>query len=243
MKTFHKTFLGDCLEIMKKLEPESIDLVLTDPPYNVPKTTIKFKNRKDISSDVGNWDYFNSNNDYIEFTKQWVELTVKLLKPSGNILTFSKLENIGDIKRIYESFGIYHKSAVIWHKTNPAPQIRKVNFISSCEAINWGVKDYNKKEKRFTFNFKTQKEMHNFIETPRCMGKERTAHPTQKPEKLITHFIEIFSNPNDVILDPFAGSGTAAVVAMHLGRNSISIEKDKAYYKIMQDRLSLLKSS
>jgi site-specific DNA-methyltransferase (adenine-specific)/modification methylase len=243
MKVFHKTFLGDCLDIMKTIEPESIDLILTDPPYNVSKTTIKFKDRKDISSDFGYWDSFNSNNDFIEFAKKWVELAVKLLKPDGSILVFSKLDDIGNIKRIYESFGVYYKSTVIWHKTNPVPQIRKVNFLSSCEAINWGIKDYTKKEKRFTFNFKTQKEMHNFIETPLCMGKERTAHPTQKPEKLIAHFIEIFSNPNDVILDPFAGSGTVAAVAMRLGRKSISIEKDKAYYKIMQDRLHLLKRS
>jgi len=242
MKVFHKTYLGDCLDIMKKLEPESIDLVLADPPYNVPKTTIKFNGRTYISSDFGYWDSFNSDNDYLEFTKRWVELAVKLLKPYGNILIFSKLEEIGNIKKIYTLTGVYFKAAIIWHRTNPAPRVRKTNFRSSCEAINWGVKGYNGKEKKYTFNFKAQQEMHNFIETPLCMGKERTAHPTQKPERLIAHFVEIFSNPGDVILDPFAGSGTTAMVAIWLGRNSISIEKDERYYEIMKERLGLLKN-
>jgi len=237
--TFHKLYFGDCNEIMSKFNANSIDLVLVDPPYNTAnKNTKELKGRKALSKDFGKWDYFHDS-DYLEFTKKWVSNAARVLKQSGNFLIFCKLEYVSDIRRIYESFGLYHHATIIWHKTNPAPQVRKTGFLSSCEAILWAVKGFDEKKVPYIFNFKSQKEMHNFIESPICMGSERTEHPTQKPEKIIRHLLEIFSNPGDIILDSFAGSGTTTAVAKKIGRNSISIENNKEYFEIMKKRLRL----
>ena len=127
---------------------------------------------------------------------------------------------------------------MIWHKTNPAPQIRKNGFLSSCEAILWASLGFDDSKISYTFNFSKQNEMHNFIETPICMGKERTAHPTQKPKKVLGKLVRIFSNEGDTILDPFAGSGTLTDVCNDMNRNSISIEKDAGYFEIAQKRLA-----
>ncbi len=236
-QTYHKLYFGDCNEIIDKLDKDSVDVVLADPPYNTAnKNTKKLKGRKALSKDFGKWDYF-ADSDYLEFNRKWISRVKRVLKTSGNLLIFCKLEYISDIKRIYEKLGFYHHATIIWHKTNPAPQIRKTGFLSSCEAILWAVKGYDTKKVPYTFNFKSQKEMHNFIETPICMGKERTKHPTQKPRKVISHLLDIFSNPDDTILDPFAGSGTTAEVAIQMGRNSISIENNKEYFEIMKKRI------
>ena len=236
-ETFHKLYLGDCIEIMSKFDAEIFDVVLVDPPYNTAnKNTKELKGRKALSKDFGGWDYF-ADSEYLEFTKKWISNVVRVLKTSGNFLIFCKLEYVSDIRRIYESHGLRHHATIIWHKTNPAPQIRKTGFLSSCEAILWAVKGYDEKKVPYTFNFKSQKEMHNFIETPICQGTVRTEHPTQKPEKVISHLLEIFSKEGDMILDCFAGSGTTTIVAKKLGRNSIGIENDKEYFNIMKKRI------
>jgi len=221
---------------LPKLKSE-VDAVIVDPPYNTAnKNTKQLKGRKARSSDFGKWDYF-SNDDYLNFTNNWIGIIRGKIKDSGNLLIFCKLEYISDIKRIYERNGFNHHATIIWHKTNPAPQIRKNGFLSSVEAILWATKGFNNKKISYTFNFLSQKEMHNFIETPICMGKERTFHPTQKPKKLISHLVKIFTNENDLILDCFAGSGTLAEVANELNRNSINIEKDKIFFQILSNRI------
>ena len=139
--------------------------------------------------------------------------------------------------------GFKHHGTIIWHKTNPAPQIRKTGFLSSCEAILWATNGFDNSKISYTFNFTKQNEMHNFIETPICMGNERTAHPTQKPKKVLSHLIKIFTNEQDWILDCFAGSGTTAVAANELKRNSINIETDNDYLKLIEKRLGTLKNT
>ncbi|PJC82713.1 hypothetical protein CO006_02175 [Candidatus Roizmanbacteria bacterium CG_4_8_14_3_um_filter_35_14] len=234
--TTHYLIQGDIFEILPKLKSE-VDAVIVDPPYNTAnKNTKQLKGRKARSSDFGKWDYF-SNDDYLNFTNNWIGIIRGKIKDSGNLLIFCKLEYISDIKRIYERNGFNHHATIIWHKTNPAPQIRKNGFLSSVEAILWATKGFNNKKISYTFNFLSQKEMHNFIETPICMGKERTFHPTQKPKKLISHLVKIFTNENDLILDCFAGSGTLAEVANELNRNSINIEKDKIFFQILSNRI------
>ena len=234
----HYLILGDLFEVLPKLKI-TVDAVIVDPPYNTAnKNTKELKGRKTRSSDFGRWDYF-SDNGYLEFTKNWIKSVKPILKEYGNLLTFSKLEYVSDIRRIYEEEGFKHHGTIIWHKTNPAPQIRKTGFLSSCEAILWATKGFDGKKISYTFNFTTQKEMHNFIETPICMGNERTEHPTQKPKRLISHLIKLFSNRNDIILDCFAGSGTLAEAAEELRRRTINIENDKSFFQIMANRLKV----
>lgn len=240
-KNKHTLILGDVFNSLSKIKGK-VDAVIVDPPYNTAnKNTKVLKGRKARSSDFGDWDYFKDD-EFLVFTRNWITEVKKVLKENGNLVLFCKLEYISDIKRIYESLGFSHHATIIWHKTNPAPQIRKNGFLSSTEAIIWATNGFDNKKISYTFNFSNQREMHNFIETPICMGKQRTKHPTQKPEKVIEFLMKIFTNENDLILDCFAGSGTTTKVANDLNRSSISIEKDKDYYKIMIDRLKDIKN-
>jgi site-specific DNA-methyltransferase (adenine-specific)/modification methylase len=227
---------GDSANVLKSLNFE-VDSCIVDPPYNTAnKNTKVLKGRKALSSDFGEWDYF-TDEEYLQFTEKWIDSVHDLIKTSGNLVIFSKLEYISDIIRIYEKRGFKHHATIIWHKTNPSPQIRKTGFLSSCEAILWATKGFDDKKISYTFNFSNQREMHNFIETPIAMGKVRTKHPTQKPKRVLERLLQIFTNEGDVILDCFAGSGTLADVCIDMGRSSISIEKDPEYFEIMRNRI------
>jgi len=225
---------GDLFDVVPGLE-QTIDCVMTDPPYNTSNTNVKtFKDRANISADFGEWDKF-TDEEYLEFTKRWIGAVTPKLKESGNLVTFCKMEYISDIKRICRSLGYGHHATIIWHKTNPVISVRKRSFLSSCEAILWESKGYDESV-RYTFNFGKQSEMHNFIETPICMGKERYKHPTQKPRKVIDWLMKIFTNEGDCVLDPFAGTGTVMESCMELGRNSISVEKEDKFVEMIRDR-------
>ena len=131
-----------------------------------------------------------------------------------------------------KEYGVRTRTIFTWHKTNPVPSFRKVNYLSACEFIWIGSKGKFK-----TFNFKQQKEMHNFYETSNksCYGK--TDHPTEKPISLMRHLLEIHSNKDDIILDPFLGSGTTAVACKELGRRYIGIEISPEYCEIAKRRI------
>jgi site-specific DNA-methyltransferase (adenine-specific)/modification methylase len=232
----HYLIKGDALKTVPKINL-IFDAVIVDPPYNTShKNTKILKGRKALSSDLGKWDYF-SDKDYLNFTDKWISLVGNKIKESGNLIIFCKLEYVSDIKRIYEKNGFKHHATIIWHKTNPSPQIRKNGFLSSCEAILWATKGFDSKKISYTFNFSKQNEMHNFIQTPICMGNERTEHKTQKPMKVLSHLIKIFTNKNDWVLDCFAGSGTTAMSAEEINVNTVNIEMDNQYFELMTNRL------
>ncbi|MBN2058065.1 MAG: site-specific DNA-methyltransferase [Candidatus Saganbacteria bacterium] len=234
--TKHYLIHGDAIEVLPKIQ-NKVDAIIVDPPYNTSnKNTKVLKGRKARTSDFGAWDYY-SDEEYLRFTRKWIILAQEKLKAHGNFLIFCKLEYVSDVRRIYESEGLKHHGTIIWHKTNPAPQIRKKGFLSSCEAILWATNGFDDNKISYAFNFSTQREMHNFIETPICMGRERTPHPTQKPKKVLSHLLNIFTNENDWILDCFAGSGTLAEAASEIKRNTINIESDNNYFNIMAKRI------
>src|SRR3990167_1089287 len=161
----------------------------------------------------------------------------RIIKFTGSVILFTRSEYITYAVDSSKKNGFDNKATIIWHKTNPMPQVRKKNYLSSVETILWVVR-YNEKKCPFIFNFKTQNEMHNFIEMPLCGGNERTEHPTQKPLKLIKHLLEIHSNPDNLVLDCFAGSGTTAVACKQLGRKFIGCDISQEYVDIANKRLS-----
>ena len=123
---------------------------------------------------------------------------------------------------------------MVWHKTNPAPKIYKAGFLNSCELVvcMW--------DKGHTWNFISQKEMHNFVESPICMGAERVKHPfhpTQKTIKVLRHIIRIATNPNDIVFDPFMGVGSTGVATLQMDRKFIGFEIDEKYFKAAEKRL------
>ncbi len=218
---------GDCHQLLKTLPDKSIDLILTDPPYNLSQYStgnLKFNNRADLNNDIAQWDKTNLN---IPFLKKEFK---RVLKPTGNIFIFSAYNLVGEYHRIFDpEFDTFQ--IMVWHKTNPPPKLRKTSFLNSCELICciWN--------KGHVWNFKSQKEMHNFFESPICMGRERLGHPTQKPVKILKHIVEIASQRGGIVLDPFMGVASTGSAALDLGRNFIGFEIDKNYYNKACQRL------
>ncbi len=237
---------GNCLETMSQLPDESVDMILTDPPYNISqknrkidRTKIQNKNlrrngkrSKELNYDFGNWDQFDSRESFLEWTELWVRECFRLLKPTGNFVSFFGKSEISYFEDIINKYG-FVRQTIVWHKTNPVPQIFKVGFMSAVEFMTWATKQ---KGAKHTFNYQLGQH-HNFVETSICMGKERTEHPTQKPIKAVDWLLLYLSNKGDVILDPFMGSGTTLVVAKMFNRKAIGIEIDEKYCQIAVNRL------
>lgn len=225
----------DCLNILKTLEDSSVDVILTDPPYNIAKYSrgnIKISGRSDLNNDLEEWDLVDLD------PALFLEEFKRILKPTGNIFIFTSYNQIGKWHDVFDSeFDTFQ--FMVWHKTNPAPNMFKKGFLNSCELI---VALWNKGH---TWNFKGQNAMHNFIESPICMRPERLSdpkHPTQKPVKILKHLVEISSNPGDVILDPFMGVGSTGVAALSLDRKFIGIELEEKYFKATEDRLKTVQT-
>jgi len=224
----------DCFKGFSFIPDNSIDLILTDPPYNIKlKDTIELEGKtiyKNLSQ--MEWDKVNIK----ELYDRLFPYLDRIVKPDGSVLMFCRLENVTYLIDSAKKNNFDVKATIIWHKTNPVPQIRKRNYRSSTEAIVW-VARWHDDKCLFKFNFKSQREMHNFIEHPLCNGKERTAHPTQKPLKIIRDLVEKHSNRDDVVLDPFMGSGTTAVACKLTGRKFIGFELNEEYMKMAEKRL------
>lgn len=222
--------LGDANEHIKSVPDRSIDLIFTDPPYNLsPYSTgnIKMKWRKDFNNDLAEWD----REEFVP--SRWVEEFTRVLKPTGNIFAFTSYNLLG---RWHDSFDPVFDTFqfMVWHKTNPPPKLRRAGFLNSCELL---VCMWNKGH---TWNFGKQREMHNFIEAPICMGRERAkdpVHPTQKPLRVLDRVIRIASKRGGMVLDPFMGVGSTGVSAVGLRRSFTGFEMNREYFREAQERI------
>ena len=245
----NKIICGDAIEEMAKIESQSVDLIVTDPPYNV-STNLKIdrsrwgkkqQRKAIINFDYGEWDN-KTDDDFYKFTMGWYFHCKRVLKEGGSIYIFFTKELISWFhlnRNVKEDIGfiagsIKTKNIISWIKSNPLPAFNRTNYRSAVEFIYFGQKEGEKA----TFNFGEQKSMKNWFEHPLVQGKERTKHPTQKPLKLVQKFIEVSSNKGDIVLDPFLGSGTTALAAKLLGRNYTGIEKNPEYVKMAEQRLA-----
>ena len=236
---------GDCLIEMQTLIDEGVqvDCILTDPPYNVSKLNDNrdrsnmgspiMRRKKPLNYDFGTWDNMERQ-EFLDFTRDWYELCVQLLRDGGTLISFFSKEDVNYLGWMGKEYGMRTRTIFTWHKTNPVPSFRKVNYLSACEYAWIGSKG----DSAWTFNFKQQKEMHNFFETPNKSSYGKTKHPTEKPESLINHLLEIHTNENDLVLDCFMGSGTTGVSCKTLNRDFIGIELDEKYFKMANDRIN-----
>ena len=222
---------ADSRDVIKRIPDNSIDFILTDPPYNLGKHStgnIPLPGRTPMNNDIAQWDMIDF------YPEEWADEFIRILKPTGNLFIFTSYNQIG---RWYNCLD--HKfdttNFMIWHKTNPAPKIFKAGFLNSCEMI---FTCWNKKH---TWNFSSQAEMHNFLESAICMRPERLSnpkHPSQKPVKILKRMIEIASNKGDVVFDPFMGVGSTGVASLELGRRFIGVEIDPSYYAAGKERIN-----
>jgi len=243
----NKIINGDSLKELKKIPNESFDLIFADPPYNLQlRNKLIRPDRSKVNGVNDKWDQFESFKTYDNFTTNWLTECKRILKKNGSIWVIGSYHNIFRVGSIIQDLGFWILNDVIWNKNNPMPNFRGTRFTNAHETLIWASKDKNSK---YTFNYQSLKCLNDDLQIrstwnlPICNGNERLkekgkkVHSTQKPESLLHRILLASSNKNDLVLDPFLGSGTTAVVAKKLGRIFYGIEKEKSYFDAANKRL------
>ena len=253
MKTDFKNKIinGDSLEELKKIPRETFDLIFADPPYNLQlKSELTRPDRSKVSAVNDKWDQFENFKKYDDFTYEWLSECKRILKKDGAIWVIGSYHNIFRVGTAIQNLGFWILNDVIWNKNNPMPNFRGTRFTNAHETLIWASKS---EKSKYTFNYQSLKclnddlQMRSNWDLPICNSSERLKkdgkkiHSTQKPEALLHRILLATSNKNDLILDPFLGSGTTATVAKKLGRNYFGIEKEKNYFKAAEQRIKATK--
>ena len=243
---------GDCIERMNSLPAGSVDMIFADPPYNLQlRGDLHRPDNSKVDAVDDAWDQFASFKAYDKFTRAWLKAARRLLKPNGGIWVIGSYHNIFRVGAELQNQGFWILNDVVWRKTNPMPNFRGMRLTNAHETMIWASKE---EASKYTFNYDALKALNEGIQMrsdwvlPICTGHERLknedgdkAHPTQKPESLLHRVIVGTTNPGDVILDPFFGTGTTGAVAKKLGRDYIGIEREEAYRKVATKRLSKIR--
>lgn len=232
---------GDFYDQVCQVGNGSVDLILTDPPYNIAReNTFKLTGRSDINQDFGDWDK-HDRVAFITMFDTWAREFHRILAEHGSGYVFTSDRYISHLRESLERAGLKVKATLVWHKTNPGTQVVKTNFKSAVEYLLF----FTKGESGHTFNWQGENEMHNCISLPICGGTERltdakgnTLHPTQKPLALLRHLLEISSHPGDMVFDGFMGVGSTAQAARELGRKFIGIEQETIFFDAAKRRMS-----
>ncbi len=253
MKTNFKNKIinGDSLEELKKIPRETFDLIFADPPYNLQlKSELTRPDRSKVSAVNDKWDQFENFKKYDDFTYEWLSECKRILKKDGAVWVIGSYHNIFRVGTAIQNLGFWILNDVIWNKNNPMPNFRGTRFTNAHETLIWASKS---EKSKYTFNYQSLKclnddlQMRSNWDLPICNGSERLKkdgkkiHSTQKPEALLHRILLATSNKNDLILDPFLGSGTTATVAKKLRRNYFGIEKEKNYFKAAEQRIKATK--
>jgi modification methylase len=239
---------GDCIEVMNSLPEGSVDLVFADPPYNLQlRGDLHRPDNSRVDAVDDHWDQFSSFGAYDRFTRDWLAAARRVLKPNGAIWVIGSYHNIFRVGAAMQDAGFWLLNDVVWRKSNPMPNFRGKRFTNAHETLIWASRAEGAK---YTFNYEALKTLNEGVQMrsdwviPICTGHERLkdaqgdkAHPTQKPEALLHRVLVGTTNPGDVVLDPFFGTGTTGAVAKMLGRNWIGIEREESYRAVATARL------
>jgi site-specific DNA-methyltransferase (adenine-specific) len=239
---------ADCLQTLSSLPEKSLDLVFADPPYNLQLQGELWRPNNTLVDAVDDdWDQFASFTDYDAFTRSWLHACRRVLKDTGTIWVIGTYHNIYRVGAILQDLGFWILNDIVWIKNNPMPNFRGVRFTNAHESLIWAQK---LRGARYTFNYQVMKALNDDLQMrsdwhlPLCTGKERLrqhgekAHTTQKPEALLYRILLSSTNPGDIVLDPFFGTGTTGAVASRLGRHWIGIERDPGYVELARQRIS-----
>ena len=230
-----KLLHGDALLLLKKIEPQSIDMIFADPPYFLSGDGITCSGGKMVSVNKGKWDEKISVKEKHNFNKKWIRACKKVLKDDGTIWISGTMHNIYSIGMALEEEGFKIINNITWKKLNPPPNISCRAFVHSTETVLWAKKDISKAKHKFNYDvmkkLNSNKQMKDVWETSLTKPSEKKCgkHPTQKPIELLEKIILASTDENDLILDPFNGSCTTGIVANRLNRKYIGIEKEKEY--------------
>jgi len=245
-----RILVGDCVAQMATLPAECVDLVFADPPYNLQlQSDLKRPDESRVDGVTDDWDKFASFKEYDDFTRSWLTACKRVMKPSATLWVIGSYHNIFRVGAIMQDLGFWILNDVIWRKSNPMPNFRGRRFTNAHETMIWAARDPG--GKGYTFNYEALKagnddvQMRSDWTLPLCTGEERLKgedgkklHPTQKPEALLARVILSSSRPDDLVLDPFSGTGTTGAVAKRLGRRFVGTERDPEYAKAAMERIA-----
>jgi len=248
---------GDALKVLPKFPPEIADMVFLDPPYFLQRsdlTIYRWNEKTTLRNWKEEWDEFADFEDYDRFMASILQECKRIMKPNATIWVMGSFQNICRIGAIMQNLGFWLLTQFVWIKTNPTPNFLNRRPTNATEFLIWAVKD--KSVKDYTYNYEFARAVSspqfkipvNIWELPTCNGnrkerlkdeKGKPLHPTQKPEALLERVILISTKEGDLILDPLAGTGTTAAVAIRLNRRFVLIEKEERYVKGIRERLNL----
>ena len=245
-----RILVGDCVAEMAKLPAASVDLVFADPPYNLQlQGDLKRPDDSRVDAVDDDWDKFSSFAAYDDFTRAWLLAARRLMKPAATLWVIGSYHNIFRVGTILQDLGFWILNDVVWRKSNPMPNFRGRRFTNAHETLIWAARDAA--NRNYTFNYEALKAGNDDIQMrsdwlfPLCTGEERLKggdgkklHPTQKPEALLARVILAASRPDDLVLDPFSGTGTTGAVAHRLRRRFVGIERAAEYVTAAQRRIA-----
>ena len=240
--------LGECVQIMRMLPAASIECVFADPPYNLQlRGELRRPDDSLVDGVDEEWDRFTDFSEYDRFTNEWLSECRRVLRKDGTLWVIGAYHNIYRIGGMMQDLGFWLLNDIVWRKANPMPNFRGRRFTNAHETLIWAARG---RDSRHRFNYQAMKALNDDVQMrsdwllPLCTGEERLRnahglklHPTQKPEALLHRVLIACTLPGDVVLDPFAGTGTTAVVAKRLGRHFIGIERHPAYVEAALARL------
>jgi modification methylase len=245
-----RVLIGDCVAEMAKLPAQSVDLVFADPPYNLQlQGDLKRPDDSRVDAVDDAWDKFASFSAYDDFTRAWLAACRRVMKPTATLWVIGSYHNIFRVGAILQDLRFWILNDVVWRKLNPMPNFRGRRFTNAHETLIWAAREAG--GKGYTFNYEALKagndgvQMRSDWTIALCTGEERLKagdgkklHPTQKPEALLARVILASSRPDDLVLDPFCGTGTTGAVAKRLGRRFIGIERERTYAAAAQARMA-----
>jgi modification methylase len=240
---------AECRAALGNLAPESVDLVFADPPYNLQLGGSLTRPDQSLVDAVDDeWDRFDSFVAYDSFTRGWLEGCRRVMKPNATLFVIGSYHNIFRVGAILQDLGFWILNDIVWRKANPMPNFRGRRFTNAHETLIWAARDAD--ARKYTFHYEALKAGNEDCQVrsdwylPLCTGAERLkdaagakAHPTQKPEALLQKILLAATNPGDLVLDPFFGTGTTGAAAKRLGRHFIGIERDPGYAAAARARI------
>ncbi|WP_066552194.1 site-specific DNA-methyltransferase [Croceicoccus bisphenolivorans] len=240
---------GDCIAAMRTIPSKSIDMIFADPPYNLQLGgDLSRPDGSAVDAVTDDWDKFDSFAAYDAFTKGWLAEARRILKPNGSIWVIGSYHNIFRVGTAMQDAGFWVLNDVIWRKLNPMPNFKGTRFTNAHETLIWASMG---EKAKYTFNYRAMKTLNDELQMrsdwvlPICSGQERLkkggtkVHPTQKPESLLYRVMLATTNPGDVVLDPFFGTGTTGAVAKRLGREWIGCEREGTYREAALERIEM----
>jgi modification methylase len=244
-----RILIGDCVAEMAKMPAACADLVFADPPYNLQlQGDLKRPDDSRVDAVDDDWDKFSSFAAYDDFTRAWLTACRRVMKPHATLWVIGSYHNIFRVGALLQDLGFWILNDIVWRKSNPMPNFRGRRFTNAHETLIWAARDAARRD--YTFNYEALKAGNDGIQMrsdwfiPLCTGEERLKggdgkklHPTQKPEALLARVILAASRPDDVVLDPFCGTGTTGAVARRLRRNFLGIERQADYAAAAQARI------